>query len=187
MVKKIFLITSIVLVIAVALTASIAVMAADKPKPTEPEIKTVPVYIETAPAPVTSWEEIPLDAELQTYIVTECEKHNIRPAIVFAMCKRESNYTIDVIGDSGDSYGLLQIQPRWHYKRMLDLNSTNLLDPYHNVTVGIDILAELIEKYDGKICAALVAYNAGSYSGTVTEYAETVINEAERLTNEVMK
>ncbi len=182
--NKIILAVAIAIISVAAICFSIAASAYDEPTP-EPEIKTVPVYVENEP--VTSWEEIPLDTELQEFIVERCSEYNIRPAIIFAMCQRESQYTVDAIGDGGDSYGLLQIQPRWHYGRMLELESTNLLDPYHNVTVGIDILAELIEKYDEKICAALVAYNAGSYNGTVTEYAETIINEAERLDKEVLK
>ena len=114
----------------------------------------------TNEAPVTYNEEIPLDAELQLHIVNECEKANIRPEIVFAMIQRESSYKADAIGDNGDSYGLMQVQPKHHYARMLELNCTNLLDPKQNVTVGIDILAELINKDKG-IVWALMAYNGG--------------------------
>lgn len=135
-------------------------------------VETLPTY---------SWDEIPLDAELQTFIVMTCEENGIRPSIVFAMCKRESKYNSDAIGDHGDSYGLLQIQPKWHSERMEDLGCTDLLDPYDNVTVAVNYLSELLKRYEGDMTKALVAYNRGSYKGTVTEYAEFVLTEAERI------
>lgn len=36
-----------------------------------------------------------------------------------------------------------------------------MLNPYQNVTVGIDYLAELFAAYDGNIEMALTAYNMG--------------------------
>ena len=131
--------------------------------------------------PLMYWDEIPLDAELQDYIVRKSESLNIRPAIVFAMIWKETGYDSQAIGDEGRSFGLMQVGVRYHYIRMLDLNCTNLLDPLQNVTVGIDILSELIDKYDGDVVKALVAYNQGSYKGTVTNYALAVMQEAERL------
>ena len=63
---------------------------------------------------------------------------------------------------------------------MQKLRCTNLLDPYQNVTVAVDYLGELLVQY-GSIDKALTAYNRGSYSGTVTEYAKTVMAYAEGL------
>ena len=34
-------------------------------------------------------------------------------------------------------------------------------DPYQNVTVGIDIFAQKLDKYDGNTEMALMSYNAG--------------------------
>lgn len=124
--------------------------------------------------------DVPLDEDLQIHIINLCEEKHIDPAIVMAMAYKESTYRTDAIGDGGKSYGLLQVQPRWHYKRMQELGCTDLLDPYQNVMVAIDYLAEQIERY-GDLAKGLTAYNAGSYKGTITKYAKTVMAMAEDL------
>lgn len=103
---------------------------------------------------------VPLDAALQAHIVSKSGEYGIDPAIIFAMIDLESKYNINAVGDGGKSIGLMQIQPRWHKERMERLGASDLADPYQNVTVGIDYLAELLEKY-GDMEMALVGYNAG--------------------------
>ena len=124
--------------------------------------------------------DVPLDASLQEHIVKQADKYGIDPAIVIAMAYKESTYNEKCIGDGGDSYGLLQVQPKWHYERMQKLNCTDLLDPYQNVTVAVDYLAEQIDRY-GDLAKGLTAYNAGHYNGTVTDYAKVVIALAEEV------
>lgn len=145
-------------------------------EPTEPE-ETEPV--ETEP-PVVLYD-VPLDADLQIHIIETAEEYGIDPAIIFAMAYRESTYNPDCIGDGGDSYGLMQVQPYWHSERMERLDCLDLLDPYQNVTVAIDYLSEVLGWYDGDIAKALVAYNQGFYKGTITKYAEAVLEIAEEL------
>lgn len=125
--------------------------------------------------------DVPLDAELQLHIISEAVKADIDPAIIMAMAYRESSYNPKSIGDGGDSYGLLQIQPKWHRERMKKLGCMDLLDPYQNVTVGIDYLREQLARYDGHMDKALTAYNAGHYSGTVTNYAKTIMAMAKEM------
>jgi soluble lytic murein transglycosylase-like protein len=127
------------------------------------------------------YDSVPLDKDLQNYIIRECKQKGIDPAVVMAMIDRESDYDINTVGDNGNSFGLCQIQPKWHYKRMMRLGCTDLFDPYQNVTVCIDYLCELLSKYDGDMAKALVGYNQGSYKGTVTEYAKAVMENAERI------
>lgn len=131
--------------------------------------------------------DVPLDHKLQDYIFALCEEKCIDPAIIIAMIDKESKFDIDIIGDKGKSYGLMQIQPRWHKERMEELGVTDLLDPYQNVTVGIDILAELLESGES-LEWALMAYNGGhSYAnrliaeGRLSTYASTVIENASEL------
>lgn len=134
--------------------------------------------------------DCPLSHELQDYIANLCEEHHIDPAVIIAMIGRESGYREDAKGDKGKSLGLMQIQPRWHSERMEALDCDDLLDPYDNVTVGIDFLGELIEKYDGNVNMALMAYNAGAtgakrnwFSKGVYEnkYSKAVMKLAEEL------
>lgn len=130
--------------------------------------------------PTPYWADIPLDVQLQEYIVNTSEKNGIDPAIIMALIDRESDYNPYCVGDYGNSFGLCQIQPKWHSKRMEKLGCTDLLNPYHNVTVCIDYLCELLNKY-GDMAKALTAYNRGHYSGTVTAYAKAVLEKAGEL------
>lgn len=130
---------------------------------------------------ISYYSNIPLDKHLQAYIIKQAHANGIPPQIVMAMIDRESDYDVTCIGDGGDSYGLMQIQPKWHSKRMDKLGCTDLLDPYQNVAVGVDYLAELLDRYDGDMAKALVAYNQGHYKGTITAYAKGVLAKAEEL------
>lgn len=170
------------LIIVPALVACSGASKAEKAEQAKVEPKKVEQITTTTAQPkvMSYWDSIPLDKELQNYIVEQSHANGIPPQVVMAMIYKESTYIADNIGDNGNSYGLMQIQPRWHYERMTDLGCTELLDPYQNVTVGIDYLAELLNKY-GDIEKALTAYNRGHYSGTVTEYAKAVLAKADEL------
>lgn len=132
--------------------------------------------------------DIPLDDKLQDYIFKLCDENKIDPSIVIGMIERESNYDASAVGDSGESFGLMQIQPRWHRERMEKLNCNDLLDPYQNVAVGIDYLTDLYST--GKQTEwVLMAYNGGaSYAsdsineGIISEYAKTVLTNSKNLT-----
>ena len=159
---------------------------AEEPDPIPEQVEAAEATPETK-ATATYYEEIPLDAEVQKHILIECDRLNIRPSIVFAMIKQESNYDPYALGDNGDSYGLMQVQPKHHYARMIEYKCTNLYNPIHNTTVGIDYLFELIQKDKG-IVWALMAFNGGEKyandmvaSSKISDYAENIINEAERL------
>lgn len=143
---------------------------------TEPE--TTP---ETEPVvPAVRYFNVPLSEDLQNHIFTVCESRGVNPALVIAIVRKESTYRAEAIGDSGRSLGLMQIQPRWHSGRMSRLGCLDLLDPYQNVTVGIDILAELFST-GGSLDWVLMAYNGGYghanghiAAGTISDYAATV-------------
>jgi soluble lytic murein transglycosylase-like protein len=62
------------------------------------------------------------------------------------------------------------------------LGCTDLLDPYQNVSVAVDYLAEQIDRY-GSLEKGLVAYNKGHYAGTVTSYAKTVLAKSTEIAN----
>lgn len=154
------------------------------PPVVEPET-TVAIPETTVEAITTALETTPiynvnLSTEVQDCIIKECGKYNIPPEIVIAMIERESRYNPNAIGDNGNSFGLMQIQPRWHKKRMEKLGCTDLLNPVQNVTVGIDYLAEQYNRY-GDIAKALTAYNTGSYNGTITHYAVAVMARANEV------
>ena len=127
---------------------------------------------------------VPLEADLQRFIIGKAEEIGIDPAVIFGIAHKESTYNPGAIGDNGNSLGLLQIQPRWNTERMERLGCLDLLDPFQNVTVAVDLLGELMDKH-GDVAVALTVYNYGHYPGYVTEYATAVLNTAEGLTRAV--
>jgi hypothetical protein len=157
---------------------------------TEPEEPTVTEPAVDPEPEVTGFKyrsDIPLaeDVQLEIYNLchedSQCFDWGLTPELVYAMIYTESRYKADAVGDSGNSLGLMQIQPRWHQKRMEKLGVTDLKDPIQNVRVGIDLLKELLYRYDGSVEKTLVTYNQGHYKGTVTSYAKKVLAKATEL------
>ena len=163
----------------VAIIALLGMRFAGSEEPEDPQ---------PARSPVTIYD-VPLDAELQTYIAETCGRYGVDVPLVLAIIGQESNYNAHAVGDSGNSLGLMQIQPRWHQGRMDRLGMDDLLDPHQNVTVGIDLLAELIEHGGEKW--AVMTYNAGAVAadnymaiGVTTDYAAGVMKLREEIENE---
>ena len=139
--------------------------------------------------PGRTYFDVPLEDELQDYIFDICDEYCVDPELIVSMIFHESNFDSAVIGenDSGYSYGLMQIMPRWNYERMERLDCLDLLNPYQNIRVGVDLLAEYIQKGYG-IEWALMAYNGGpSYAnrkaaeGVVSGYATRIMDYANGL------
>ena len=83
----------------------------------------------------------------------------------------------------------MQINVPCHQERMSRLGVSNIYDPYENITVGCDYLAELFAEYDD-IGTVLMIYNGSANavsmgdSGKHTDYAAEIIErsmELERL------
>ena len=129
---------------------------------------------ENAETAQKKYYDVPLGQDLQDLVITDCARYGISPAVVYAMIEKESNYNTYAIGDDGRSFGLMQIQPKWHLQRMIDMDCTDLFDPKENIKVGLSILGELYNDY-GNIEQALTVYNKGYYDGVVSDYARTVM------------
>ena len=143
-----------------------------------------PVILSATPPALELMYDTPLRAEVQLEIEALCAAKDVDPAVVLAIIYHESRYVEDAVGDSCNSYGLMQIQPRWHAERMARLGVTDLLDGVENVRVGVDYLDELLDIYGGDYLAALTAYNRGHYSGEVSRYAYIIMEEAARICSE---
>lgn len=130
----------------------------------------------------TRYYEIPLSREVQDLIFAECERYGLSPQIVIALIERESRFDTYALGDDGRAFGLMQVQPKWHLRRMVDMGCTDLFDPYQNVKVGIAILGEL--KYRrNDVGWALTAYNSGEANADkgINDYAVGVIEQAGQI------
>lgn len=194
-------------IVGTAIVGCTAPLRDDSPTETTEQTETTAATVQTEPAatvpPETQPEttateapaalyDAPLSEELQLHIIQTSEAYGIDPAVVIAVIWKESTYRADAVGDGGNSLGLMQIQPRWHGARMDRLDCPDLLDPFQNVTVGIDILAGHLDSYDGNISMALMAYNAGAggansywFSQGIysNDYSAAVLNKAAQLEN----
>lgn len=154
------------------------------------EVKSVEIVEEVVEVEAVEYFNVPLSEDLQDHIFKLCEGRGIDPAIVIEMIRMESNYNASASGDNGRSLGLMQIMPKWNWDRMDRLGCHDLLDPYQNVTVGIDLLGELFSK-GNSVEWALMAYNGGqAYAnrkvskGEVSYYATTVLSNSAKLEKE---
>lgn len=125
--------------------------------------------------------DVPLDDDLVLHIIDIADINNIDPELILAIIKQESNFDASAMGDNGHSYGLMQVQKRYHEERMRRLYCTDLLNPYENVIVGADIISQKLRSGKG-LEWALMAYNGGNpyannmlQDGKVSEYAQNVI------------
>lgn len=126
-------------------------------------------------------------AEINEYVVDICSSYNICPELVQAMIEVESNY--DIYAENGDCKGLMQVSEKWHKDRMDKLEITDIFQPYCNIMLGVDYLAELSEKYE--VGLALMIYNGGyDYAmriyekGELSSYAEKILERAAELEEE---
>lgn len=135
----------------------------------------------------------PLEMQEYTYII--CKDYGADYSLIIAMIEIESGYKYDAVGKGGD-IGYMQINQEWHTDRMERLGATDLKNPYQNVRVGIDYMAELLGQYQTSV--AVSAYNRGARndSGTgaldladkgqyQTEYSEKVLNRAAEIEKEL--
>ncbi len=167
------------------LTAIIAFVFMAFPRTDEVEAVLNPPKVE-----IVTYYNVPLDYELQNYIRELCDEYDVDMPLVLAVIGQESNYDANAIGDDGQSQGLMQIQPQWHSSRMERLNVTDLMNPRQNVTVGVDLLSELISEEKGWEWA-VTAYNAGieradfnKNMGVLSEYTEAVMKLREDIEDE---
>jgi soluble lytic murein transglycosylase-like protein len=103
--------------------------------------------------------------ELARTLVEEARRHQLDPRLVLAVVHVESRYDAYAVSDK-DAMGLMQILPstgewlagrvgvRWQ-------GPQTLFDPIANVRLGVAYLRMLLDRYDGDLSAALVAYNWG--------------------------
>lgn len=148
--------------------------------------------------PVIEMHSISKDIEEDTVVIKYndefifieeiAQRYGLDKELVHAIIMVESNYDTTAVS-SANCLGLMQISPKWHADRMERLGVTDLYDPYGNVLVGCDYIAELLEDYDLEF--ALMIYNQGLDSATRTyqssgqsEYSKTVMNNYYELLGE---
>lgn len=135
--------------------------------------------------------------EVQKFTWKICKEYGIDYSLILAMIEVESGYQNNAISNC-NAVGYMQIMEIWHRDRMKRLEATDLTNPYHNIEVGIDLMAELTEKYQTSV--ALSIYNRGFHNkkGTgaldlekkgiyQTEYSKKVMKRADEIRKELLK
>lgn len=144
------------------------------------------IQIEPAPQPTPVPTPVPTQEEIiNGYIETICEQYGVEPEIVQSMVYYESRY--DPKAKNGQYVGLMQISKTGFKARAKALGVTDFYDPYSNILLGTDFLAELINTY-GDVDLALMLYSmnwkdafAMHKKGKVNNYAYLVLKRAEEL------
>ena len=104
---------------------------------------------------------VPLDADIQTYLYTKCVDYDITKyyETLLAQIWKESNFNPKAISHTND-YGLMQINECMHATLRDKLGIVDFLEPYQSIDAGTYMMSNLIHTY-GDIHKALMAYNFG--------------------------
>ena len=109
------------------------------------------------------------------------EKYSICPELLEAMIERESSGQPNA--SNGPCIGLMQVNKKYHTKRMQELGYQNLWDEQANIETGASLLVDLCEKYED-VGVALMAYNGTKHPEErteLTEYAQGILDRSEEL------
>ena len=168
----------------------VIVPATETTSDTSPQVETEPettisqveteATIETDPEDDYIFYDVPFDVDTQKEIIKICSEYDISYELILGVISVESTFRPGAIGDGGNSFGLMQIQPRWWSKTMEREGVVDLLDPLQNVRCGCAILQYLKNTY-GTEYRALQAYNTGNPNSN-NGYAEKVYRQVDALT-----
>ena len=126
-----------------------------------------------------------LSDEVQGYCEEIGEEYCICPEMLMALIETESHGQADA-ENGGGCKGLMQISDKWHRDRMKRLCVTDILDPYSNILVGADYLADLFEEYEDA-AFVLDVYHGDSKAvkraeqGKISTYAQKILNRSAEL------
>jgi len=94
-------------------------------------------------------------------IVREAKRNGLDPLLVAAIIKVESRFDPLAVSHVG-ALGLMQLMPPTAQQLSGDkLNKRHLFDPVLNIELGTAYVAQLLQRFDGDLRKALIAYNAG--------------------------
>jgi soluble lytic murein transglycosylase-like protein len=99
-------------------------------------------------------------------IVRESRRNGLDPALVAAVIQVESHFDSFAVSSVG-ARGLMQLMPptaQWLVEKDADparIRPSHLFNPVLNIELGTRFLAQLMNRFDGDLTRALIAYNAG--------------------------
>ena len=105
-----------------------------------------------------------LSLDLAEEIHEAAEDNGIDPEVAFGLVRAESSFRNQATSTVG-AVGLTQLMPSTARWLEPGITRSELRDPETNLRIGFKYLRQLIDKYEGDVDLALVAYNRGP--GTV--------------------
>jgi soluble lytic murein transglycosylase-like protein len=105
-----------------------------------------------------------ISEDLANDIYRIAQEEGIEPAIAFGLVKTESSFKNTAVSHVG-ARGLTQVMPRTARWMVPGTKPSDLHDQKTNLRLGFKYLNQMIDKYDGNVRLALLAYNRGP--GTV--------------------
>ena len=104
-------------------------------------------------------------AALADTVIIESRRHDIDPALVLAVMHVESRFNTHAVSPA-DAMGLMQLLPStgaWLAPQVgVEWRGPQtLFDPTANTRLGVAYLRQLLDRYDGNLRTALLAYNWG--------------------------
>lgn len=101
--------------------------------------------------------------ELEGYFKEAAKKYGVDIKLLKSIAKQESNFDPNATSKSG-AMGIMQLMPF----TAEELGVEQPYDAKSNIMGGAELIAKLLDKYDGDKTLALAAYNSGS--GNVAKY-----------------
>jgi len=117
--------------------------------------------VETVAAPATTTPSRVGGDALLALVDRLAGQFRVDPKLAHAVIRAESNYQTTAVSPKG-AMGLMQLMPSVARERGV----TDPYDPEQNLSAGLKVLRELLDRYPER--TALAAYNAGE--GSVTRY-----------------
>lgn len=102
------------------------------------------------------YDNIPVDERIENAVQLYSNKYGVDSDLVKAIIKVESNYDPNVVSSAG-AQGLMQLMP----ENCTSLGVTDPLNIEQNIEGGVKHIKEYIDRYNGDIEMALMAYNGG--------------------------
>ncbi|SHK55242.1 lytic transglycosylase domain-containing protein [Paramaledivibacter caminithermalis] len=139
----------------------------------------------------------PLDLETSAIVVAYSKKFNIKPSLILAVIKLESNFNKYEVGKHNDR-GYMQIIPdteKWLAKKYghrlgLKYDPKRIFEPEYNIGLGVIYLSILKESYGENYDRILSEYNRGPYKlksyyekhkTYATNYSRGVLNREKKF------
>jgi soluble lytic murein transglycosylase-like protein len=124
------------------------------------ELEVARLQLDRANAVIAYSTEYKITADLAAVIYDVALSEQLNPGLAFPLVKIESNFTVRAKSKVG-ALGLTQVLPSTARLYEPGLTNEQLYDRETNLRLGFRYLRDLLERYDGNLERALLAYNRG--------------------------